>query len=278
MSGEGGRAERFDFGGLRFDAASGDLTGPRGVVRIAPQPAELLAFLASRPGEVVTREEIKERLWPGGRVEFAQGIAFAVREVRKAIDGAGGDSTLLQTIPKRGFRLDTAHATGPTARSEPRFVWQRWAFGYGSVALSIVVLVLALLGWPGGPPVLAIFPHDSGAERRDAELARSLGVQLTTAVTERYRGRLGVVGPTGTASVEGPADTDEARRVLGACLVLSGSLLRAGADSVIVFTQIVRTSDRVHVWVKQDTVALAGAVAAVTPAIVAGVGRSLGDC
>ena len=84
-------------------------------------------------------------------------------------------------------------------------------------------------------------------------------------------GTLGVVGPTGTSSLSGPDDTEAARARVGACLVVSGSVRAAGGGSAIVFTQIVRTADRVHVWASTDTVsgeaALDGLVAQIVPAV-----------
>jgi len=108
---------RVAVGDLGFDPGSGELTGPAGVRRIPPQPASLLALLAVRQGEVVTRDHIRQRLWPGGKVEFEQGIAFAVREVRKAIESVGGDPAMIETVPKRGFRLiTTTSSPEPTRR------------------------------------------------------------------------------------------------------------------------------------------------------------------
>ena len=103
ISEETSRQVRWD--ALRFDEASGDLVGAEATIRLAPQPAALFSLLVLRLDEVVTRREITHHLWPNGKVEFEQGIAFAVREIRKAIDAAGGDSQLLQTIPKRGYRF-----------------------------------------------------------------------------------------------------------------------------------------------------------------------------
>lgn len=272
-------------GDLVFDPASGELTGPAGAERIAPQPASLLALLAARPGEVVTRDEIREHLWPGGKVEFEQGIAFAVREIRKAIDAVGGDPSVLETIPKRGFRL-AAGASGPDERAAaaptpvPRA--ESWrAFVRPLVTLAIVggIGVAALLrgGAPASMPGVVVFAHETESDAQ-AELARALGFELTTALTRAFAGRLGVVGPTGTSTLSGPNDTEGARASLGACLVVSGGIRALGADTVVVFTQVVRTSDRFHAWASTDTVSFAGAAAAVAPRVVAGVEAASSVC
>jgi len=302
--------------GLSFDPASGELTGPVGVARLAPQPADLLVLLATRSGEVVTRDEIRDRLWPGGRVEFEQGIAFAIREVRRGLEAAGGDPGLVETIPKRGFRL---HGRLPmTGRSDPeggtsdsslggppapatgrapeaglaasggvavrevrerRATVPRLISGLGSAMAAGAVLFLSLRAGVSDPePVLAIFPYDVGDATAAAPFSASLAEELTTALTLSYRGRIGVVGPTGTAAIAGPEDTDAARGELGACLVLSGSVRPLGPASLVVFTQIVRTSDLVHVWAARDTLDGPTDADSLVAEVIAGVGASIAGC
>jgi DNA-binding winged helix-turn-helix (wHTH) protein/TolB-like protein len=265
------------FGALRFDPASGELTGPAGVERIAPQPASLLALLASRPGAVVGRDEIREHLWPGGKVEFEQGIAFAVREVRRAIESVGGDPAVLETIPKRGFRLIVTSAV-PAHPSRParRMPTRRLVALVAAVVVVVVAFASALARDPGRPAVVVVFEHAT-EDPAYATLARDVGFELTAALTRAFAGRLGIIGPMGTASLAGPDDTDGARASLGACLVVSGGLRAVGPDSVVVFTQVVRTLDRVHAWARQDTVAVTAA-ATVVPGVVGGVEESASAC
>jgi DNA-binding winged helix-turn-helix (wHTH) protein/TolB-like protein len=278
MSTPSSTSRRLAVGALAFDPASGELTGPAGVERIAPQPASLLALLASRPGELVTREEIREHLWPGGKVEFEQGIGFAVREIRRAIGSAGGDASLVETIPKRGFRLAAASPLA-TDRSRPPSMTPPGRRLIGLAALGVVVVIalgFALTRGPAVSPVVVVFQHDTEDEDH-AALARAVGFELTTALTRAFGDRLGVVGPTGSATLAGPDDTGGARASLGACLVVSGGMRPLGADSVVVFTQVVRTLDRVHAWAEQDTVSLAAA-AAFVPRVVEGVESSAIAC
>jgi DNA-binding winged helix-turn-helix (wHTH) protein/TolB-like protein len=287
MSDAGGGARRVGVGDLGFDAESGELVGPDGLSRLAPQPASLLALLASRPGELVTRDEIRERLWPGGRVEFEQGIAFAVREVRKAIESVGGDPAVLETIPKRGFRLNgpgsaTAAMSVPAAMPPTR---PRRANSLSLVLPPLgAVAVIALIGLgvstmgrpPADLPAVVVFVHDTEDDGH-VELAQALGYELTTALTRAFDGRLGIIGPTGSAVLSGPNDTEGARASLGACLVVSGGIRAVGADSVVVFTQVVRTLDRVHAWASQDTVRTS-AVATVVPIAIEGVESAASAC
>lgn len=285
---------RLTVGNLAFDPESGDLAGPTGSARIAPQPASLLALLASRPGALVSRDEVREHLWPGGKVEFEQGIAFAVREIRRAIEAVGGDPALLETIPKRGFRVGANEASPPTlakvetaspAAATSSSAPPRRVDSPRLLLLPVaVVLIVAAIGlrFALSPsttfaiPSVVVFPHDVEDDTHE-EMARALGFELTTALTRSVAGRMGVVGPTGSARLAGPDDTEGARATLGACLVVSGGMRAHTTDSVIVFTQIVRASDRVHVWARVDTVRLA-TPGVVVPGIVDGVEGAAGRC
>jgi TolB-like protein len=66
--------------------------------------------------------------------------------------------------------------------------------------------------------------------------------------------------------------------LLGACLVVSGAVEATGTDSVVVFTQVVRTTDRVHLWARLDTVSVSNAVASVAPPVARGVVAALPGC
>jgi len=279
-----GHPGRVAVGDLTFDPESGELTGPAGVRRIPPQPASLLTLLAVRQGEVVTRDQIRQRLWPGGKVEFEQGIAFAVREIRKAIESVGGDPAMVETVPKRGFRIIT---TTPSAGADPTPTAPSEHAGFRRVPflpLSLFVVIaaigvgLALTREPAAtPPAVVVFAHET-EDARLADLVRAVGFELTAALTRANGGRLGVVGPTGTTTLSGPNDTEGARASLAACLVVSGAMRVLGRDSVIVFTQVVRTVDRVHAWASQDTASVARAATAVVPRVVGGVASAAAGC
>jgi DNA-binding winged helix-turn-helix (wHTH) protein len=76
------------------------------IVKLQPQPFKLLCLLASRAGEVVSREEIRSALWADDTfVDVDQGVNYAIRQIR---DGLGEDAenpVYIQTIPRRGYRF-----------------------------------------------------------------------------------------------------------------------------------------------------------------------------
>ena len=96
---------------LRFGAFELDLEGEQllkngRLVRLQPQPFKLLCLLTSQPGRLVTREEIRAALWKDDTfVDFEQGVNFAVKQVREALNDQAEHSIYVQTVPKRGYRF-----------------------------------------------------------------------------------------------------------------------------------------------------------------------------
>ena len=280
--------------GVRFDARSGDLSGPLGSTRLAPQPAALLALLAEEGAGVVSRDRVREHLWPGGRVEFDQGIGFAVAEIRRGIASVGGDPAIIETLPRRGFRLRPAPpGDSPSAplvgqaevpeQGVPHPGRRRWIAA--AVALIGALGVVFLL--PGGEPlpVLVIFPYDSraledvtgpGVEAGAVGLGVSEG--LTAALTTEWAGRVGVVGPGGTVGIDGPGDTEAARARLGACAILSGSILPLEDRRVEVFSQLVDARSRVHLWASKDTLSIESVEGGVLARVLEGMETLLEAC
>lgn len=265
--------------GIGFDASSGELAGPLGSTRLAPQPAALLGLLLENAGTVVDRERIREHLWPGGRVEFDQGIAFALREIRKALESVGEDPLLVETLPRRGLRLRVR--PGPAAevpgdrrpsRSATRLLGPLAALGILGMAAGVIWSVRDLPPLP----VVAILEYAGGGD--PSPPAPALGELLTATLTLGLDGTAGVIGPAGTRSLAGPEDVGTARATLGACLLVSGSVRPLGPDSLVVFTQVVRTSDGVHAWAHWDTLTSAGSAGDLAGTVLAGTRRSLGAC
>lgn len=99
-------AEGVAFDSFRFDAASGELYGQDGVLKLRPQASIALQLLLSRSGEVVSRHELREALWPDERVVlFEASIAAIIRELRRALGDDSKTPRFIETIPKRGYRF-----------------------------------------------------------------------------------------------------------------------------------------------------------------------------
>src|SRR5437588_463626 len=108
---------RLRFGAFDADLRSGELRRNGVKVRLQEQPFQILALLVERPGEVVTREELRKRLWPGGIfVDFENGLNIAVKKLRGALGDEADTPSYIETLPKRGYRFIAPVEThGPAA-------------------------------------------------------------------------------------------------------------------------------------------------------------------
>lgn len=94
------------FGTFQLDTQAGQLLKNGRVVRLKPQPLRLLQLLLSRPGDLVTRDEIREVLWGMETfVDFEQGMNTAVRQIREALGDDAETPIFVETVPKRGYRF-----------------------------------------------------------------------------------------------------------------------------------------------------------------------------
>jgi DNA-binding winged helix-turn-helix (wHTH) protein len=94
------------FGTFQLDMQAGQLLKNGRVIRLKPQPLRLLQVLISRPGELVTRDEIRAVLWGTDTfVDFEQGMNTAVRQIREALGDDAETPIFVETVPKRGYRF-----------------------------------------------------------------------------------------------------------------------------------------------------------------------------
>src|ERR1035438_5886794 len=100
------RFRKARFGPFEADFASGELRRDGQKLKIAGQPFDLLAMLLLRAGEVVTREEIRQRLWSEEtNVEFNHGINLAMNRIRTVLTSEEGGDFQIDTLRSRGYRL-----------------------------------------------------------------------------------------------------------------------------------------------------------------------------
>src|SRR5262245_31556218 len=106
------------FGPFELDLRSGEMRRAGVLVRLQPQPFKVLALLAGRAGELVTREEIQREVWPVGTfVDFEQSLNFCIRQIRSALCDSALSPRFAGTRPRRGYRfnfgpVETVHAPG----------------------------------------------------------------------------------------------------------------------------------------------------------------------
>jgi TolB-like protein/DNA-binding winged helix-turn-helix (wHTH) protein len=94
------------FGPFKLDLKAGELHKHGRKIRLQEQPFQLLKFLVERPGEVVTREELRNRLWPNDTtVEFGHSINSAVKRLRDVLGDIVDKPKYVETVARRGYRF-----------------------------------------------------------------------------------------------------------------------------------------------------------------------------
>ena len=97
---------RLRFGQLELDLSQEKLLRRGLPVRLGNQPLRILATLLEHPGEVVSREELRARLWPDGTyVDFDEGLNTAIKTLRYALGDTADNPTFIETVPRRGYRF-----------------------------------------------------------------------------------------------------------------------------------------------------------------------------
>jgi len=160
----------FTFGVFEADPECGELRRQGRRVHLQDQPFHVLLLLLERPGEVITREVLREKLWPQNTfVEFDNGLYVAVKKLRNALHDGAGSPRFIETIPRRGYRfiapvsikMPAAEApavhTSPLpesipANSEPLTPtrqnkrWRKYiSFGAGILTVAVAAVILLTL-------------------------------------------------------------------------------------------------------------------------------------
>ena len=94
------------FGTYEVSFQSGEVRKAGVRIRVQQQPLKLLEVLLERPGEVVTREELRSRVWPNESFgDFDQAVNIAIAKLRSALGDAAENPRYIETLPKRGYRF-----------------------------------------------------------------------------------------------------------------------------------------------------------------------------
>jgi TolB-like protein len=94
------------FATFELDVPSRELRQGNRRVRLQDQPFEILRLMLEHPGEVITREDLRQRLWPDGTfVDFEHSLNAAVKRLRAALGDAAEKPRFVETLPRRGYRF-----------------------------------------------------------------------------------------------------------------------------------------------------------------------------
>src|SRR6202034_974053 len=136
------------FGVYELDRDTMELRKRGVVLRLQEQPFRVLAMLAERPGEVITREQLQEEIWGNIFVDFDQSLNKAVNRVREVLNDNAGTPQYVETVPRRGYRFIAPVAASPPTEAQGRTAPVSPGPAEGSVRLGSMrppsrILVLA---------------------------------------------------------------------------------------------------------------------------------------
>ncbi len=113
-----GNSKTVRFGVFELDLGAGELRKSGRKLRLQEQPLQVLAMLLDRAGEVVTREELRNRLWPSDTfVDFDHGLNTAVNKLREALGDSAANPRFVETLARRGYRFIAPVEAAVTAES-----------------------------------------------------------------------------------------------------------------------------------------------------------------
>jgi eukaryotic-like serine/threonine-protein kinase len=255
-------ATSYRFGPFEVNAPSGELLKNGRPIRLQEQPYRLLLVLLETPGEVVSREELRSRLWPGDTfVDFDGSLRVAVRKLREALDDDAEKPRFIETIPKRGYRflvsevriMDTApevaelNGNRAPLQTEATPVATRQQtnplFRYAIAAAALILAVGGVLLWQHRTQakpltskdvlVLADFTNTTGDAMFDETLRQGLAIQLEQSpflsiLSEgRIQQTLKMMGQPVDAKLTPPIARELCQRA-GSSAMLNGSIAQIG--------------------------------------------------
>ncbi len=232
-------------------ATRGDQT-----VHLRAKVTDVLVYLAAHAGEVVSKEDVFTHVWNG---EFVSDSALTrvVTELRQVLGDEVARPRLLETIPKRGYRLIGEVRPAPSAVTAPKVegasrLTQRSRTTATVVALSLAVLLGAVTwGVLRGRDVatIAVLPFENlSGDPAQQYLADGLTEETTAALSHVDPARLSVIGRTSTLAYKGTTKSlVEIGRELNSEYLLESSI-RAEGDHLRITSKLVRARNQVQVW------------------------------
>jgi len=262
------------FGEFTVDLPAGEVRRNGTKVRLQELPFRVLAELASRPGEVVTREELRARLWDASTfVDAEAGLNTAIAKLREALGDSADAPRFVETIPKRGYRfIAEVHGPSSTVRRSQRFMAVGFAvLGTLTIVATVVAVVMMARAQAARTTIAVVLFHN---ETGDPQLDR-LAQQLTdaTVVALAANPKYAVIG--NAAILRTPRIFQDLKQIgeeLHAEYVLIAQLQN---PDLTVRAHFIRTSDQTHLWAKGIAGAPADLEARVVETVRDGIAASL---
>jgi TolB-like protein/Flp pilus assembly protein TadD len=213
------------FGPFELECGSRELREGTRRVRLQDQPFEILRLLLEHPGDVITRDALRRRLWPAGTfVDFEHSLNAAIKRLRAALGDDAEHPRFVETVPRRGYRFIAgvaAHVAAPAATPDAH-----------APRLRLAVLPFSNLS------------DDSAQEYFSDGLTEEMIAQLGTLC----RGRVGVLARWSSMVFKGSLQrAREVGEALRADYLLEGSVRREGARLRIT-ARLIETREETQLW------------------------------
>lgn len=196
------QTRRLRFGPYEVDLRSGEVHKHGIRLKLQDQPFQVLALLLQHSGEVVTRDEFRQKLWPADTfVDFDTGLNSAIKKLRDVLSDSADEPRYIETLPRRGYRFIAPVENGPSpapapvelrvvpapSAREPRQPWYRRGpvVAAGVAALLVIAVLVAWRGFFARPALtqadvilVASFVNKTGDPIFDNSLDKALEVKL----------------------------------------------------------------------------------------------------
>jgi DNA-binding winged helix-turn-helix (wHTH) protein/TolB-like protein len=174
------------FGIFELDVTAEELRRSGRLVALTGQPLRVLAYLAERPGEVISREDMQRAIWgEDTHVDFEAGLSTCINQIRSALGDRATSPRFVETLPRRGYRFIAPVEARAAARVTKRNTW---------VAAGMLVVLVAI-GWSSfkstQPIPVAVFAVDVDASTPQLQ---PVSVSLTHALIGTLASQLGARG------------------------------------------------------------------------------------
>lgn len=271
------------FGAFELDLSTGELRSieaqdPNNKVILREQVFQVLRMLFEREGEIVTREEIKSRLWADKTVvDFDRSINATIKNLRRALGDSADDPQYIETLARRGYRLlpatEYVERTPGTAAGEGReqreqcaieiraarirwLIELQWPKAVLALALAVILVGAGYLSWrhlrSTSPPkkiMLAALPFENLTGDPNKEyLADGLTEETISQLGRLNPEQLGVIARTSVMGYKHKdARLDQIGRDLSVQYVLENSV-RESEDHLRLTVQLIEVKDQTHLW------------------------------
>ena len=273
------------FGTYEIALHSGELRKAGVRIKVQQQPLKLLELLLEHPGEVVTREQLRSRIWPNESFgDFDQAVNVAIAKLRGALGDSADNPRYIETLPRRGYRFiaqvvvvkrptnqpellgevaapEVAERAQPEAggrMERPRHLPGRFAWKMLGIAMALVLLVLAvwIFFWRSRQPAntlslnpvrsLAVLPLENLSSDSQDYFADGMTDELITNLAQISA--LRVISRTSVMQYKGVRKPlPLIARELNVDAVVEGTVLRSG-QQVRITAQLIRAPADKHLW------------------------------